>query len=249
VAKKDNLVDISLLEHLIRDDLNLSAPRVMGVLNPVRVVITNYPEDQVEEFDAVNNPEDPSAGTRKIPFTKVIYIDQDDFREEPPPKYFRLTPGKEVRLRYGYIIKCEDFIKDPQTGQVVEIHCTYDPLTRGGFAADGRKVQGTIHWVSARFALDAEVRMYDRLFTIANPNKIEEDKNFLDYLNPEALKVLSACKVEPGLVKAAAGEHYQFERKGFFCVDPDSTSTSLVFNLTVPLRDTWAKIDAGKTSR
>ncbi len=221
VAKKENLIELALLEHLVREDLNLHAPRVMGVLNPVKVVLTNYPEGQVEELEAINNPEDPSAGTRSVPFSKVLYIDQDDFRETPPPKYFRLAPGREVRLRYGYIIKCEDYLKNPETGEVEEIHCTYDPQTRGGYAPDGRKVQGTIHWVSAQSALDVEVRLYDRLFTLQNPrNKIEEeDKSFLDYLSPDSLKVLSGCKVEPSLAGATPGAHYQFERKGFFCVD------------------------------
>jgi glutaminyl-tRNA synthetase len=246
VAKKENMIEIELLEHLVRGELNLSANRVMGVLHPVKVVITNYPEGQVEEIEAINNPEDPSAGSRKVPFAREIYIDQDDFRELPPPKYFRLAPGKEVRLRYGYIIKCEDFVKNPQTGEVEEIHCTYDPETRGGYAPDGRKVQGTIHWVSARHALDAEVRMYDRLFTEVNPNKTEEGKTFLDYLNPDSLVVLTGCKLEPSLASAKIGEKFQFERKGFFCVDLDSKPGNLVFNITVPLRDTWAKIDPGK---
>ena len=246
VAKKENLIEIELLEHLVRGELNLLSNRVMGVLNPVKVIITNYPEGQVEEIEAVNNPEDPSAGTRKVPFAREIYIDQDDFRELPPPKYFRLAPGKEVRLRYGYIIKCEDFVKNPQTGEVEEIHCTYDPETRGGYAPDGRKVQGTIHWVSVQHALDAEVRMYDRLFTEVNPNKTEDGKSFLDYLNPDSLKVLTGCKLEPSLASAGIGEKFQFERKGFFCVDLDSKPGKLVFNITVPLRDTWAKIDPGR---
>ncbi len=242
VAKKDNLVDISLLEHLVRENLNLNAPRVMGVLNPVKVIITNYPEGQVEEFEALNNPENPEAGTRKLPFSRELYIEQDDFREEPPPKYFRLAPGREVRLRYGYIIKCEDFVKNPQTGEIEEIHCTYDPQTRGGYAPDGRKVQGTIHWVAAQFALEAEVRMYDRLFTLMNPAKMDEDKSFLDYVNPDSLKVLAA-KVEASLAETKPGDRYQFERKGFFCTDLDSSTGRLVFNLTVPLRDSWAKIE------
>ena len=246
VAKKENLIEIELLEHLVRGELNVSANRVMGVLHPVKVIITNYPEGQVEEIEAINNPEDPSAGTRKVPFAREIYIDQDDFRELPPPKYFRLAPGKEVRLRYGYIIKCEDFVKNPQTGEVEEIHCTYDPETRGGYAPDGRKVQGTIHWVSAEHALDAEVRMYDRLFTEVNPNKTEEGKTFLDYLNPDSLIVLTGCKLEPSLASAKIGAQFQFERKGFFCVDLDSKPGNLIFNITVPLRDTWAKIDPGK---
>lgn len=246
VAKKENLIEIELLEHLVRDELNLQANRVLAVLHPVKLVITNYPQGQVEEMEAVNNPEDPAAGTRKIPFTRELYIDREDFREEPPPKYFRLAPGREVRLRYGYIIKCEDFVKDPRTGEVNEIHCTYDPETRGGYAPDGRKVQGTIHWVSASHAIDAEVRMYDRLFTEMNPNKTEEGKTFLDHLHPESLVILDGCKLEPSLKSALPGEKYQFERKGFFCVDLDSVSGKPVFNLTVPLRDTWAKIDPGR---
>ena len=246
VAKKENMIEIELLEHLVRGELNVSANRVMGVLHPVKVVITNYPEGQVEEIEAINNPEDPSAGTRKVPFAREIYIDQDDFREIPPPKYFRLAPGKEVRLRYGYIIKCEDFVKNPQTGEVEEIHCTYDPDTRGGYAPDGRKVQGTIHWVSVKHALDAEVRIYNRLFTEVNPNKTEEGKSFLDYLNPDSLEVLTGCKLEPSLASAKTGDKFQFERKGFFCVDLDSKPGKLVFNITVPLRDTWAKIDPVK---
>jgi len=246
VAKNDNLVDISLLEYKVRETLNLSTPRVMGVLNPVKLVIDNYPEGQIEELEATNNPEDPSAGTRLVPFSKVLYIDQDDFRDVPPPKYFRLSPGKEVRLRYGYIVKCVDFVKNSLTGEVEEIHCTYDPQTRGGYAPDGRKIQGTIHWVSAQHALSAEVRMYDRLFTVPNPGKAEENKTFLDYLNPQSMQVLTSCKLEPSLATAKPGDHYQFERKGFFAVDLDSTPEHLVFNLTVPLRDTWAKIEGEK---
>jgi len=248
VAKNENLIDVALLEHLVREELNKSALRVMGVLEPVKVVITNYPEGQVEELEAVNNPEDPAAGTRKVPFSQVIYIDRDDFRDVPPPKYFRLAPGREVRLRYGYIIKCVDFVKNAQTGEIEEIHCTYDPLTRGGYAPDGRKVQGTIHWVSAQHALDAEVRIYDRLFTVPDPAHNDEDKDFLAYLNPDSIKIMRGCKIEPGLANATQGERYQFERKGFFCVDPDSTAALPVFNLTVSLRDTWAKIESGLKS-
>lgn len=242
VSKNDNLVDVALLEHLVREALNRSAMRVMGVLDPVKVILINYPEDKTEELEAINNPEDPAAGTRCLPFTRELYIDRDDFREEAPPKYFRLAPGREVRLRYGYIIKCVDFVKD-ENGSVTEIHCTYDPETRGGYAPDGRKVQGTIHWVSAAHAADAEVRMYDRLFTLENPNRLEEDKSFMDYLNPDSLKVLSGCKVEAGLVNVQPGAQYQFERKGYFCADPDSAPGKPVFNLTVGLRDTWAKIE------
>ncbi len=243
VAKRENLVDIALLEHHVREELNRTALRVMGVLEPLKVFITNYPEGQVEELEALNNPEDESAGTRKVPFSREIYIEKDDFREVPPPKYFRLAPGQEVRLRYGYIIKCVDFVKDPATGEVVEVRCTYDPETRGGYAPDGRKVKGTIHWVSAAHALDAEVRQYDRLFTEENPNKVDEGKSFMDYVNPDSLTVLTGCKVEPSLAGAVPGSHYQFERKGYFCVDPDTTADRLVFNLTVNLRDTWAKIE------
>ena len=248
VAKKENLIDVALLEHLVREELNLTSARVMGVLEPLKVVITNYPAGQVEELEAVNNPEDASAGTRKVPFSGVIYIDRDDFREAPPPKYFRLAPGKEVRLRYGYIIKCVDFVKNAQSGEIEEIHCTYDPETRGGYAPDGRKVQGTIHWVSAQHAVDAEVRLYDRLFTIPNPAQPEEGKTFMDYLNPDALKILTGCKLEPSITGAAAGAQYQFGRKGFFCVDPDTRPGALVFNQTLTLRDSWAKIESGQKS-
>jgi glutaminyl-tRNA synthetase len=219
---------------------------VLAVLNPLKVVITNYPEGQTEEFDAVNNPEDPAAGTRKLPFSREIYIEQDDFREVPPPKYFRLAQGREVRLRYGYIIKCEDFVKDPRTGEISEVRCTYDPATRGGYAPDGRKVQGTIHWVSAQHAVDAEVRQYDRLFTYPDPNHPEEGKTFLDYLNPNSLTVISNAKVEPSLANVEPGAKMQFERKGFYAADPDSTPGHPVFNLTVPLRDAWAKIEVKK---
>jgi glutaminyl-tRNA synthetase len=244
VAKNENLIDIGLLEFNVRDILNKSAQRVLAVLTPVKVVITNYPEGKVEELEAVNNPEDPSAGTRLLPFSRELYIEQDDFREIPPPKYFRLSPGREVRLRYGYIIKCEDFIKDETTGEIKEIHCTYDPETRGGYAPDGRKVQGTIHWVSAAHALNGEVRMYDRLFAVPNPGKVEEGKTYLDHLNPDSLTILTNCKLEPGLKNAVKGQQFQFERKGFFCADLDTSPEKPVFNLTVPLRDTWAKIEA-----
>jgi len=243
VAKNENMIDIALLEHVVREELNRTSPRVMGVLNPVKVVIDNYPEDQVEELESANNPEDAGAGMRSVPFCRELYIDQDDFREVPPPKYFRLTPGREVRLRSGYIIRCQSFTQDPLTGVITEIHCTYDPATRGGYAPDGRKVQGTIHWVSARHALDAEVRMYDRLFSVPNPGRTEEGKSFMDTLNPDSLKVLTGCKVEPSLAAATPGTRYQFERKGYFNVDLDSRPGQLVFNLTVPLRDTWARIE------
>ena len=243
VSKKESLVDVALLESAVRDDLNLRASRVLGVLNPVKVLITNYPPGKVEHLEAINHPEDPSAGTRYLPFSNEIYIDQDDFREEPPPKYFRLSPGREVRLRYGYIIRCVDMVKNQASGEIEEIHCTYDPETRGGYAPDGRKVKGTIHWVSAEHCVDAEVRMYDRLFIIPNLNRPEENKNIFDYLNPKSLTVLPKCKVEPSLAGAKPGSTFQFEREGFFCVDSDSSGENLVFNLTVPLRDTWAKIE------
>jgi len=242
VAKNESIVDVSLLEHCVREDLNRRAPRVMGVLNPLKVVITNYPAGQLEELEAVNNPEDPSAGTRKIPFSSEIYIDADDFRETPPPKYFRLAPGREVRLRYGYFINCVEVIKDSQ-GNVIELRCTYDPETRGGYAPDGRKVQGTLHWVSASHALDAEVRLYDRLFNKPNPLEVAEGQTFMDSLNPDSMQVLSSCKVEPSLISAQPGDRFQFERQGYFCVDPDSRAGSLIFNRTITLRDTWAKIE------
>jgi glutaminyl-tRNA synthetase len=243
VAKANSTVDVVLLEHCIREDLNKRALRVMGVLNPLRVVIDNYPSDLVEEMDAINNPEDPSAGTRKVPFSKVIYIERDDFRQDPPKKFFRLAPGREVRLRYAYFITCVDVVKDEQTGEVVELHCTYDPATRGGDAPNGRKPKATLHWVSARHALDADVRLYDRLFANENPEDVEEGKDFLSNLNPNSLEVLSACKVEPGLANAAPGSRYQFERQGYFCVDSDSSTDRLIFNRTVALRDSWAKIE------
>jgi glutaminyl-tRNA synthetase len=218
----------------------------MGVLQPLKVVLLNYPEGQVEELEAINNPEDPAAGVRKIPFSRVLYIEQDDFRETPPPKYFRLAPGREVRLRYGYFIKCVEVIKDDR-GKVVELHCTYDPETRGGYAPDGRKVQGTLHWVSADHALNAELRRYERLFTRPDPMNVEEGKTYFDYINPAASQVMTGCKVEPSLANAAIGSRFQFERQGYFCVDPDSGASSLVFNRTVELRDTWGKLEqAGK---
>lgn len=246
VSKKDNLVDVSLLEFSVRENLNQHALRVMGVLDPLKVIITNYPEGQVEYLEAINNPEDKSAGTRLLPFTREIYIEKDDFREVAPPKYFRLAPGSEVRLRYGYIIKCDQVLKNSETGEVEAILCTYDPQTGGSNPTTARKVKGTIHWVSLPFAVNAEVRMYDRLFIVPNPGKTEDEKTFLDYLNPNSLNVLENCKVEPSLSDPVVGTHYQFERKGFFCVDPDSTSGCPVFNMTLPLRDTWAKIDAAQ---
>jgi len=243
VAKRDSMVDIALLEHTLREDLNKRAPRVMGVLRPLLVVIDNYPENKMEELEAVNNPEDPSMGTRKIPFSRVLYIEQDDFREVPPKKFFRLAPGREVRLRYAYFIKCVDVIKDKQTGEVIELHCTYDPKTRGGDSPDGRKVKATLHWVSAAHCLNAEVRLYDHLFLKANPNDEKDGADFKTYLNPNSLETLTSCRVEPTLKGATAGSRYQFERLGYFCIDPvDSSDGTLVFNRTATLRDTWAKI-------
>lgn len=243
VPHHNNLVDIALLEAMLRDELNLIAPRVMAVLHPLKILIDNYPTDQVEELDAVNNPEDPTAGTRKISFSREIYIDRDDFREDPLKKYFRLALGREVRLRYGYFVKCVDVIKAPDTGEIIELHCTYDPNTRGGYAPDGRKVQGTLHWVSARNAMDVEVRLYDHLFTKADLNDLDEGTEFLDYVNPNSLQVIDQCKAEASLASATSGMRYQFEREGYFVVDPDSTKGKLVFNRIVPLRDTWAKIE------
>jgi glutaminyl-tRNA synthetase len=243
VPHHNNLVDIALLEALLRDELNRTAPRVMVVLKPLKIVIDNYPAGQVEELEAVNNPEDPHAGTRKISFSREIYIDRDDFREEPPKKYFRLAPGREVRLRYGYFITLVGVKKDPATGEVFELHCTYDPATRGGYAPDGRKVQGTLHWVSAHNAINVEVRLYDRLFTKADLNVLDEGTEFLDYVNPKSLQVIEQAKAEIGLSSTCVGNRYQFEREGYFAVDPDSTKARLVFNRIVPLRDTWAKIE------
>jgi glutaminyl-tRNA synthetase len=243
VAKRSNVVDIALLEHLVREELNLSAQRVMGIIHPLKIIIDNYPSGQIEELDAINNPEDPTAGTRKLRFSREIYIDRDDFKEDPPKKYFRLAPGREVRLRYGYFIKCVDVVKNNDTGEVVELHCTYDPETRGGYAPDGRKVQGTLHWVSAESAIGVEIRLYDRLFNKADLNDLEEGLGFLDYINPDSLKVIEHCVVEGSIASAIPGARYQFEREGYFIVDPDSVPEKLVFNRIVPLRDTWAKIE------
>lgn len=242
------MVEMALLEHSIREDLNKRSPRVMGVLRPLRVIIDNYPEDRVEELEAVNNPEDPGMGTRKIPFSRVIYIEQEDFLEDPPKKFFRLTPGREVRLRYAYFIKCVGVVKDEQTGKVVELHCTYDPETRGGWAPNGRKVMATLHWVSAAHSLRAEVRLYDHLFLKATPTEEKEGVDFKSHLNPNSLETLESCRVEPSLAGAAPGNRYQFERQGYFCVDSeDSSDEALVFNRTVTLRDPWTKIKkAGK---
>jgi len=242
VAKADSMVDVALLEHCIREDLNRRANRVMAVLRPLRLVIENYPEGQVEELDAVNNPEDPAAGTRKLPFSRVLYIEADDFREDPPKKYFRLSPGAEVRLRYGYFVRCTGVTKNP-SGQVTEVRCTYDPATRGGDAPDGRRVKGTIHWVSAQHAIPAEVRLYDHLFAKANPSDDKDGLDWKAHLNPASLERVPDAKVEPGLAGAKPGTRYQFERVGYFTVDPDSRKGGLVFNRTVGLRDTWAKIE------
>ena len=240
VAKRQNVIDIAMLEHAVRDDLNRRAPRVLAVLRPLKVVIENYPEGQVEHLDAINNPEDPDAGTRKLPFSRELYIERDDFMEDPPRKFFRLAPGREVRLRYGYFITCTDVIKDA-AGEVVELRCTYDPETRGGQAPDGRRVRGTIHWVSAEHAVDAEVRLYDHLFTSERP---DDDDDFMTTLNPESLEVVPNAKVEPSLADAVPGEKYQFERIGYFAVDPDSQPGALVFNRTVTLRSSWKKVAA-----
>ncbi|HHV98192.1 MAG TPA: glutamine--tRNA ligase/YqeY domain fusion protein [Clostridiaceae bacterium] len=243
VAKSNSVVDFSLLEHCVREDLNAKAPRLMAVLRPLRVVIDNYPEDLVEEFEVENNPENPEMGTRKVPFSKYIYIEQDDFMEDPPKKYFRLAPGREVRLKNAYFIKCESVIKDAD-GNIVELHCTYDPETRGGNAPDGRKVKGTIHWVSEKHAINAEVRLYDLLFSAPNPSEVEEGHDFKENLNPNSLEILKNCKLEPNFAHAVPGSRYQFLRLGYFCVDPDSTEEMPVFNRIATLKDTWAKIAA-----
>jgi glutaminyl-tRNA synthetase len=239
VAKRDNVIDVSLLEHYLREDLNKRAPRVMGVLNPLKIIIENYPDDKEEEIEAINNPEDPSAGTRKVPFSKILYIEKDDFMEQPPKKFYRLSPGTEVRLRYAYYITCREVIKDQQ-GEIVELRCTYDPSTKGGSSPDGRKVMGTIHWVSAKHALKAEARLYDRLFTKENPEEVGEGKDFKSNLNPASLRKVE-CYVEPALKGTAPLSKFQFERLGYFCVDPDSVNEMPVFNRTVSLRDSWAK--------
>ena len=241
VAKRDTMISVALLEHHLRDDLNRHSPRVMGVLRPLRVVIENYPEDEEEELDAVNNPEDPAAGSRKVPFSRVLYIEQEDFQEEPHKKFYRLAPGREVRLRYAYFVKCVDVVKDEKTGDVVELRCTYDPATKGGSSPDGRKVNATIHWVSAAHSLQVEVRLYDRLFLKENPE--EGGADFREALNPDSLVTLTSCQVEPSLKGAEPGSRYQFERQGYFCVDVDSTPEAPVFNRTVTLRDSWAKIE------
>jgi len=242
VSRTDGITDFAMLEHFVRDDLNRRAPRVMAVLRPLKLVIDNYPEGQSEECDAVNNPEDAAAGTRKVPFSRVLYIEQDDFREDPPKGYFRLSPGREVRLRYGYFVKFANMVKNG-SGEVVEVHCNYDPATRGGNAPDGRKVKATIHWVSAAHAIDAEVRLYDKLFTKPYPGQVEEGQDFTANLNPNSLEIVTNAKLEPSLASAAAGSRYQFERLGYFCVDRDSAPGKPVFNRTVALKDTWAKIE------
>ncbi len=250
VAKRDSMVDLALLEYCIREDLNKSTPRVMGVIRPLRVIIDNYPKDQVEYLNAVNNPEDSSMGTRKVPFSRVLYIEKEDFQEIPQKKFFRLAPGREVRLRYAYFIKFARVVKDEQTGEVVELHCTYDPKTRGGDSPDGRKVKATLHWVSAPHAVAAEVRLYDRLFLRPNPEAEKDGTDFKTYLNPDSLKTLTSCRVEPTLSGAPSGSRFQFERLGYFCVDPvDSSDEKLVFNRTVTLRDQWAKIQKAQQHR
>ena len=241
VNKFVSTVDIALLEHCLRQDLNRTSPRVMGVLRPLKVVITNYPEGESEELDAINNPEDPSAGTRKVPFGRELYVERDDFMEDPPRKFFRLSPGREVRLRYAYFVTCTDVVKD-DAGEVVELRCTYDPATRGGDAPDGRKVKATLHWVSAAHAVDAEVRLYDHLFTKENPNEADEGQDFTANLNPNSLEIVAAAKLEPSVADASPGDRLQFERLGYFCVDVDSAPGALVLNRTVTLRDTWAKV-------
>ena len=243
VAKANSLVDLALLDHCVREDLNRRAPRVMAVLRPVRLVIENYPEGQVEELEAVNNPEDPAMGVRKVPFSRVLWIERDDVREVPPPKYFRLFPGNEVRLRYAYIVRCTGVVKDERTGEIVEVRCTYDPASRGGHAGEGRRVKGTIHWVSAAHAVNAEARLYDRLFTEPSPGDESDDRDFTASLNPASMEVVADARVEPGLAGAPPGSRFQFERLGYFCVDPDTTADHLVVNRTVGLRDSWAKIE------
>ena len=243
VTKFNSLTDIALLEHSVRDDLNQHAPRVMAVLRPLRVVLVDYPEGRTEQLEAVNNPQDPAMGTRRVPFSRVLYIEREDFREDPPRKFFRLAPGREVRLRYAYLIKCVDVVRDEETGEIAELHCTFDPESRGRTPPDGRKVKATLHWVSAAHAVGAEVRLYDRLFVRPNPTDEKDGTDFTDHLNPHSLEVLGSCRVEPSLAQATVGARYQFERQGYFCVDPDSAPEGLVFNRTVPLRDSWAKIE------
>jgi glutaminyl-tRNA synthetase len=242
VAKNDSLIDMALLEYSVREDLNERAPRVMAVLRPLQVVIDNYPEDRVEEFDAPYHPQNPGMGSRKVPFSRTLYIEREDFMEKPPKKFYRLAPGKEVRLRYGYFIKCMSVVKDPDTGGVVEVHCVYDPETRSGFAPDGRKVDATLHWVSAERSFPAEVRLYDRLFRVPDP--MEGSSDYTEYLNPNSLEILKSCRVEPSLGGSTAGNRFQFERTGYFCADQDSSPGRLVFNRIATLRDSWAKVSS-----
>jgi len=252
VARRDNTVDIALLEHTLREDLNNRSARVMGVLDPLKVVIENYPEGQTEEITSVNNPEDMSMGERSIPFSRTVYIEKDDFREEPPPKFYRLSPGREIRLKDAYYITCTGVVKDEATGEIIELRCTYDPETQGGTSADGRKVRGTSHWVSAEHAVDAEVRIYDHLFSKEDPDDVGDGGDFGDFrdnLNPESLVVLKSCKLERSLADAKPGDRFQFLRQGYFCVDPDSTPGAPVFNRTVALRDTWARMDKARKQR
>ena len=250
VAKSNSTVDMALLEYSVREDLNKTAPRVMAVLHPLKVVITNYPEGKVEELEAENNPEDPAMGSRKLPFSRVLYVESEDFREDAPKKWFRLAPGREVRLKHAYYITCTEVIKDETTGEIIELRCTYDPQTRGGWSQDGRKVKGTLHWVSAAHAVEAEVRLYENLFTRENPNDVEEGKDFTGHINPDSLDVLTACRVEPGLAAAPPGSRCQFLRLGYFCVDTKyTTSRKPVFNRTVTLKDTWAKIDKAQKQK
>ena len=248
VAKRESTVDMALLEHCLREDLNKRAGRVMAVLRPLKVVISNYPENQVEQLDAENNPEDPGMGTRKLPFSREIYIEQDDFREDPPKKFFRLSPGREIRLKHAYYIRCDEVIKDAK-GHVSELRCTYDPESRGGWTKDGRRVLGTSHWVSAAQAVDAEVRLYDKLLSVANPADEKEEKDFKEYLHPASLEIVKNCKVEPSLAAASPGERFQFLRQGYFCVDDDSTPEMPVFNRSVTLRDSWTKIEKSQQDK
>ena len=248
ISKRDTVVNMALLEHCIREDLNRHAPRAMAVLNPLKVIIDNFPEDQVLEFDAVNNPEDPSMGSRKVPFSREVYIERDDFREDPPSRFFRLAPGREVRLRYACYITCQEVVKDPATGEIIELHCTYDPESVGGSTPDGRRVRGTLHWVSVRHALPAEVRLYDNLLRDVDDDLDEDGRDFISLLNPDSLQVLPGCQLEPGLAAAEAGTRYQFERQGYFCADTrDSRPGSPVFNRTVSLRDSWARIEQAQS--
>jgi glutaminyl-tRNA synthetase len=246
VAKKENVIDVAQLEHSVREDLNRRAPRVMTVLRPLKVVITNYPEGRVEELDVINNPENETAGTRKVPFSRVLYIERDDFKEDPPKKFFRLAPGREVRLRCAYFVTCSEVVKD-SSGEIVELRCTYDPETRGGDSPDGRRVKSTMHWVSAAHAVCVEVRLYDRLFSVEDPERVADGKTFLDYINPASLEVVRGARAEPSLAAAEVPARVQFERLGYFCVDPDSKPGALVFNRTVSLRDSWAKIEKGRS--